>query len=245
MREQLLTIHIQATGALATYFPVQGSGQAPPKRGPSKVTYKRKAVSIVSGHQVRGTYRVLTYLQPPPITNFFKPIERGTRIPEASSQDRRAAPTIPAAREDSKRPCIHLRGETYQEYILRTQTRSLGGVSLHHRARAARRLFPYKSFPQTRVAQDWHGRSAEAVVPDDGNGMVEEALWTPKEHQKLDEMLKGWARWEVNVAQGFVKSAKCRGLTRNESGVCRECEKLATRCKSFKKAVYRVSSHVA
>ena len=44
------------------------------------------------------------------------------------------------------RPCQHLRGTKYDEYILRTQTRTLGGVSVEFRARVVRQLFRYKPF---------------------------------------------------------------------------------------------------
>lgn len=46
--------------------------------------------------------------------------------------------------------CQHLQGPEYEEYIIRTQTRVLGGISSDFRAKTARSLFPYKPFPPIR-----------------------------------------------------------------------------------------------
>ena len=142
--------------------------------------------------------------------------------------------------------CQHLRGDEYEEYILRTQTRSLGGVSPTLRARVARQLFPYKRLPVLKgeaVEGDLgaeQGQQAMPEVPDDGNAALEESRWTQDEQQKIDQALRGWARWEVNFGRRFVKSTQCKGTTKRKSGVCKACEDLGSLDKAFKKAVYRV-----
>ena len=135
----------------------------------------------------------------------------------------------------------------YEEYILRIQTRSLGGVAPKFRARVTRELFPYKQLPALKSdagGQDEGGEDKGGVVqeiPEDGNSAHEESKWTTAEQRKLDQSLKGWARWQVSYEDRYVKSARCAGTTTNDSGICDACEDLARSDKAFKKAVYRVS----
>jgi hypothetical protein len=135
--------------------------------------------------------------------------------------------TIPA--EPPTRPCEHLRGSEYQEYILRIQTQSLGGVSHSLRSRIIRQLFLYK-FPEL---------SSENQVPENGNKSQKVGHFTNAEKAKLDETLIAWARWEVDYTNGFVKSTKCSGVTQNDDGICSPCKEVAAD-QSFKKAVNRV-----
>lgn len=134
--------------------------------------------------------------------------------------------------------------------MLRTQTRTLGGISRTFRGRAVRCLFPYKPFPPLQVAED---DDADDVVrplpemttlemPDDGNNAIAEKDWTKSEQSRLDKLLKAYTRWEVDYPHRFVKARSCAGLTSNTSGVCNACEDLAENDKAFKKALYRVSS---
>ncbi|KAI0676072.1 hypothetical protein C8Q78DRAFT_1007946 [Trametes maxima] len=121
-------------------------------------------------------------------------------------------------------PCQHLQGEEYSEYILCTQTRSLGGISRRWRARVTRQIFPYKPFPPLASAV---GSSSGDVLdhscPAGGNLECEETKWTSMEQLKLDEALSGWARWIVNYGRRYVKLTHCEGTTRNASGVCDAC----------------------
>jgi hypothetical protein len=76
-------------------------------------------------------------------------------------------------------------------------------------------------------------------VPECGNETQKVAHFTDEEKAKLDETLVAWARWEVDYTNGFVKSTKCSGVTRNSDGICSPCKEVAAD-ESFKKAVNRV-----
>ncbi|KAL1941730.1 hypothetical protein VTO73DRAFT_6730 [Trametes versicolor] len=82
-------------------------------------------------------------------------------------------------------------------------------------------------------------------MPEDGNKIIEEKGWTQSEQGKLDEMLKAYARWEVDYPHRFVKARTCSGVTSNPSGVCNSCEDLAENDKAFKKAIYRKEKEAA
>lgn len=150
--------------------------------------------------------------------------------------------------------CQHLNGPEYEEYILRTQTRSLGGISPTFRAQTARSVFPYKPFPpmQDREVRKEEARTKQppiklipfaecATPPKTGNAKLEEKYWTPEEQRYFDDTLKGFARWEVDYAHRFVKATTCAGTTINENAVCDECQDLAETNTALKKALYRVS----
>lgn len=154
-------------------------------------------------------------------------------------------------------PCRHLRGKGYEEYILRSQTRSFGGVSFELRGRISRQLFPYKPFPvlkrRQRTSKDsthevgaWQPSSDDVAsvflaTPEDGNNLVTVALWTGSEKKKMEEVLRAWSRWEVNFSQGYVKSRQCQGMTINHNEICDACQKTAED-RSFKKAILKVSN---
>jgi hypothetical protein len=153
--------------------------------------------------------------------------------------------------------CKHLDGPEYHEYITRIQTRELGGVSPVLRGRAARQLFPYKNLPPLKETLAKPGTdpyeieeviAAASQTPEDidapknGNAERKQQYWTASELKKYDEFLLGWARWVTDRINGFVRSARCEGTTKNRNGVCDACLQIAED-ESFKKAVRRVSRH--
>lgn len=78
----------------------------------------------------------------------------GSRLHRASSKpspfatkSSTSATTSPSPADSISRPCGGLSGPQYLEYILRTETRSLGGVGSITRSNVMRNLFPYKPFP--------------------------------------------------------------------------------------------------
>jgi len=134
--------------------------------------------------------------------------------------------------------CKHLSRPGHDEYIRLIRTRSLGGISPELRARAVRQLFPYKKFP--RLEKEPRNKDINLLfieikgngennsnrtpnVPKNGNGHLKEKQWTELEKRKLDEFLLGWARWEVNYAEGFVHSVRCDGTTTNTDEICNAC----------------------
>ena len=151
-------------------------------------------------------------------------------------------------------PCRHLRGEGYEEYILRSQTRSFGGVSFELRGRISRQLFPYKLFPvlkrRARISKDslcteaWQPVASlndvtPVSIPEDGNKLLTMALWTRSEKKTMEDVLRAWSRWEVNFSQGYVKSPQCQGTTNNRNEICDACQKTA-KDTSFKAAIRKV-----
>jgi hypothetical protein len=50
---------------------------------------------------------------------------------------------------------------------------------------------------------------------DKSNSKLNEKKWSETEKRQLDKYVLGWARWEVDYANGFVRSAKCEGTTKN------------------------------
>ncbi|KAJ7147344.1 hypothetical protein C8R46DRAFT_1359850 [Mycena filopes] len=127
------------------------------------------------------------------------------------------------------RPCRHLSGGQYVEYIERTKTRSLGGVSASLRARIIRQTLLYKKFallkgaPQTSQS----AREIEVSVPADGNDCLASPDWTPDEHKKVDSTLTAFARWEVDPRAMTVRATRCEMLTRNDDQICDACTKVA------------------
>ncbi|KDQ56779.1 hypothetical protein JAAARDRAFT_207846 [Jaapia argillacea MUCL 33604] len=186
----------------------------------------------------------------PSISQIFKPAS--TKVVSTTTK------VLPPIME-TRNACQHLTDQKYAEYILRTHTRSLGGVSLTLRARLMRQLFPYKPFPPMKALVDVVGsgnasanksdddganeeQSINVVirieVPQEGNRKVKESEWTDGERQRFDKNLKGWARWMVNRGEGWVRSTRCEGTTAEKSGICRPCQELQED-ESFKSAVRR------
>ena len=191
---------------------------------------------------------LLTSIQTPSVKNYFGPV--GHAIPP--SKTRIWTPQVPAA-------CQQLRGNEYIEYILRTLTRSLGGVSSRKRAQVIREIFPYKPFSNispTPINSDnttWSaGEESDAEdenvkikceVPEDGNEHLRSSMWTEVELTKHDESLKAWARWEVDYGAKVVRSTKCQRTTTERSGVCTECQ-VVSNDESFKLEVRKVIDSV-
>ncbi|KAJ7742173.1 hypothetical protein DFH07DRAFT_980597 [Mycena maculata] len=136
---------------------------------------------------------------------------------------------IPTPEPLEPRSCRHLSGEDYTEYIERTETRTMGGISAQLRGRIARQIFMYKKISALKSAPEKKARhkEIEVDVPEDGNECILSSDWTDTEHVRLYEELKGYARWEVNYNKKTVRSARCEGLTSNADGVCDACQKIA------------------
>ncbi|KAJ7837146.1 hypothetical protein B0H13DRAFT_1912627 [Mycena leptocephala] len=144
------------------------------------------------------------------------------------------------------RSCQHLSGEEYNEYIERTETRTMGGISPVLRSRVARQVFMYKKLAALKSGKDTPRlrKQVEMDVPEDGNSCLSAADWTEIEHIKLYEALKGYARWEVNYVKKFVRSTRCEGVTSNDDGICDTCNKLAND-QSLKHAINRQKNREA
>lgn len=139
-----------------------------------------------------------------------------------------------------KRVCVHLNGAQYKDYIELTRTRNFGGISSLTIGLTSRRLFPYKTFPLLKSDGPLVLDSAQAeAVPVNGSPFGDVNRWTNHEWQKAKALLSGYARWEVDIAGGFIKSTRCELQTYNSSSVCDSCESVAND-ESFKRAVRKV-----
>ncbi|KAJ7737961.1 hypothetical protein B0H16DRAFT_1762009 [Mycena metata] len=126
-------------------------------------------------------------------------------------------------------PCNHLFGDNYKEYIERTETRSMGGISPTLRGRVARQILFYKKLGALKEKAARTPQSDALVaqsIPTDGNTCINSAHWTDAEYTKLDDHLQGYARWEVNFAKKIIQSTQCEGLTTNADQVCTACHKV-------------------
>ncbi|KAJ7751325.1 hypothetical protein DFH07DRAFT_774922 [Mycena maculata] len=125
--------------------------------------------------------------------------------------------------------CVNLSGDQYKEYIERTQTRSLGGVSATLRGRVVRQVLFYKKFPLSKKEPHTAEmiRRVELSVPASGNDCLTSPDWTDEEHQRVDVALQGFARWHVDFGRRTIRSARCEGLTTNEDLICDACSKVA------------------
>lgn len=108
--------------------------------------------------------------------------------------------------------CKNLCGPEYFEYITRTLTYSLGGVSPVKRAQLARQLFNYKLWGplatsdnddkllenSTMVEMPSPTAAIKVETPSDGNEQVSSIRWTTEEHLKMDTEMRACARWEVD-----------------------------------------------
>jgi hypothetical protein len=103
----------------------------------------------------------------------------------------------------------------------------MGGVSVELRARLVRQLFRYKEFPALKSEDTASSiRQVQTSVPANGNDCVPSAEWTRAEHQKTDQVLRGFARWEVDFGKKTVRSTRCEGLTTNDNHICDACAKV-------------------
>lgn len=188
------------------------------------------------------------------ISAYFDPAKSMSKVSTSTSRSANASPPPPAPTE-----CQQLRDDKYIEYILRTQTRSNGGVSSRKRGQLIREMFPYKPFgPQVQkkkpvVGMSQSGDSDESEaggcttvvvkseVPKDGNKNVPMAEWTDAEIVKHDEKMRAWARWEVDRGLRVVRSTTCQRTTANEDSICDACAAVA-KDESFKADVRKVCS---
>ena len=188
------------------------------------------------------------------ITRFWSPVDPNTSFGIV----RQGSKVDPKILEATKplRVCEHLSGREYDDYIRLIHTRTLGGISFNLRARAARQLFPYKPFPPLQQKPDAESRNFELVesqsrvqtkdimAPAKANMYIKESQWTDDEKQQYDCFLVGWARWEVNWVQGFVKSTRCSGTTTNDDRICDPCHEVASD-ESLKRSLRRVSNETS
>ncbi|TFY79552.1 hypothetical protein EWM64_g4461 [Hericium alpestre] len=216
------------------------------------------------------------------ITSFFKPKGKsappGPSVPIVASSNTKTKyvvktvkaaqsiishlaekPVVLTAEPPLQKSCQGLTGDQYNEYILRTHTRSLGGIAPKLRARVAQELFPYKVFPlrrsekQNKSADMANGDDSDIdalssddsdavelgpAVPKDGNHRVPLKHWSASEHKQMDERLKVFACWEVNYDSREIRSSVCHRLTTNPTQICDACTRVA-QDPSFKDAVHR------
>ncbi|KAJ4480786.1 hypothetical protein C8R41DRAFT_771229 [Lentinula lateritia] len=184
---------------------------------------RRKKVRTVQITPTKVQYITKTIKAEPSIMWMFSRMQ-GVRI--ASSQVK-----------TKKRVCVHLNGAQYKDYIELTRTRNFGGISSLTIGLTSRRLFPYKTFPLLKSDGPLVLDSAQAeAVPVNGSPFGDVNRWTNHEWQKAKALLSGYARWEVDIAGGFIKSTRCELQTYNSSSVCDSCESVAND-ESFKRAV--------
>ncbi|KAI0349019.1 hypothetical protein OH77DRAFT_1415677, partial [Trametes cingulata] len=198
-------------------------------------------------------YTIKTVSATPSVKQFFSASASGhsqavQKRPNAASTssaaDRRTVHPVPAAPVQLRSvPCEHLRGDEFLEYILRTQTRSLGGISSRRRGLVVRQLFPYKRLPplQDRALSGPGVGTAIALAgaPEGGNLELSESKWTLKEQLALDHALKARARWIVDYGRQYIKSTRCDGMTENETGVCDACDQLRRTDEGFRRSLRR------
>ncbi|OSC98921.1 hypothetical protein PYCCODRAFT_1396354 [Trametes coccinea BRFM310] len=216
--------------------------------------HKQRCSHITGVEHVRVTkledgkigYNMIAVAATRSVREFF-PVVTAEASQSASSQPPRLRVPTPILVET---PCRHLQGEPYTEYIIRTHTRSLGGISPSWRSRIARQLFPYKPLQHTQQSDAARlsqldrrvASTAEELTqtqpPPDSNLECEERNWTKREQLALDHALSGWARWIVDYGRRLVKSTRCEGTTMNASGVCNACQALQED-DAFKRAVAR------
>lgn len=128
------------------------------------------------------------------------------------------------------------------EYILRTETRTLGGVSPHFRARLIRQVFYYKNLALLKGSEPVKVSTTadEKPIPEDGNNRPGGRDWTTTEQKKIDELMRKWARWEVNFVHRYISSTQCEGMTSNVDKICNECSRVGDD-EALKRSIRRVS----
>ncbi|KAF7969844.1 hypothetical protein HWV62_25914 [Athelia sp. TMB] len=195
-----------------------------------------------------------------PITKRIAP-SMSTAVPSSTPAERMLL--RPASRsatpELAEVECKHLGGDRWIQYINRTRTRTLGGISMNKRGILVRVMFPYKPFSpilasgdDERSAEDsfdeesQESRSADAAevkieVPTDGNREVLSSKWTKEELQKHDNAMRARARWEVDAVAKVVRSTKCEKMTSHKDGICREC-RATSKDASLKAAVRKANA---
>ena len=174
--------------------------------------------------------KLTSFTKNPSITEFFKPSILNIKRKEACTQV----------------TCKYLHGPKYDKYILRTETRSLGGISPQLHAWLVCQILHYKKHPSLK-SSTLIGTSTvlwlklETLgVPDHGNEAVAGWNWTEVEQKRVDDVLKKWACWEVNFVHRFVHSTACEGMTENHNKICDAWRELA-RDESLKCSIHHVS----
>ncbi|KAF8193108.1 hypothetical protein K438DRAFT_1934848 [Mycena galopus ATCC 62051] len=88
--------------------------------------------------------------------------------------------------------------------------------------------FPNRTFPTLETTMTSPAiHQSLAVVPKNGNDRLPSAERTAAEITKVNEALRGFARWEVDFGKRVIRSTRCEGLTTNDDGICAACQKLA------------------
>ncbi|TFK58275.1 hypothetical protein BDN72DRAFT_731006, partial [Pluteus cervinus] len=64
-------------------------------------------------------------------------------------------------------------------------------------------------------------------APDLVNTSTDHKEWTPFEREQFHRTLMQARRWEVNYADGFIKSPHCKGVTLNPTKICDDCMAVA------------------
>jgi hypothetical protein len=146
------------------------------------------------------------------ILAYLDPAKSLSTLSTSTSRSANASPPPPPPPPPPvQTKCQQLRDDKYIEYILRTQTRSTGGVSSRKRGQLIREMFPYKPFQVQKPAvgtnesgdldESEAGDDTTVVkseVPKDGNRNVPMAEWMDAEIVKHDKKMRAWARWEVD-----------------------------------------------
>ncbi|KAJ6593023.1 hypothetical protein B0H19DRAFT_1245824 [Mycena capillaripes] len=144
-----------------------------------------------TSRRVKAMLSIATFFRPGPIKN---------------------DPPKPPPAAPEPRSCTHLAGGKYTEYIERAETRSMGGVSQALRSRIIRQVFMYKKFPSLKTTVPSLVANAESSVPASGNDCVASADWTENEHARVDEALRGFARWEIDFGNKKSQLDSLRGF---------------------------------
>ncbi|KAJ6596163.1 hypothetical protein DFH09DRAFT_1407086 [Mycena vulgaris] len=192
---------VKGPGSIASFF---GPGKGKTVETPEAEGSVDSGNESEAEHKSKTTVKYITRTVnvTPSISTFFAP-------GPIKSHPREPAPEPEPA---LRRSCRNLSGEEYNEYIERTETRTMGGISKKLRARIVRQIFMYKKL---------------------------RALGAGGENVALRKQeLKDYARWEVNYIKKTVRSTRCEGLTSNANRICDACDKLA-RDRSLRHAINR------
>lgn len=149
-------------------------------------------------------------------------------------------PGEPPLPKDKTRVCQQVTGQEYEEYILRSRTRMLGGISPEFRAHVMRCLFPYKPFNDLEKTSEKMPAISSARGLTKKNDSTKERNWTDDERRLFIKTLGAFARWEVDYANFVIRSPRCEGKTIEPGQICKACQAVLND-PSFKRVVRRVS----
>ncbi|KAI6011651.1 hypothetical protein EDC04DRAFT_2609818 [Pisolithus marmoratus] len=162
----------------------------------------------------RKTYHIIQTKVTPPITKFFPQTDLSSKKKEHEI----ASLGISAIKQLSAPPatCVGIHGKDVEEYIMTTQTCSLGGISMDLHGQVKRDLFPYKPF--VTLKEQTHGaaylESCHVKAATDlqlVNEFTPEEKWTDAEKQIFDQTLKG-ACQEIENDAAFKKAIYRKAL---------------------------------